>query len=199
MPPSRYRQFSQAQEIVFPFGPAIAPPAQSAEQKQAVDLQVEVNKQARARSVEFAGRDTSFAQYGVLPIVRFNVARGFVDIVNFTVPPSRVLIVSGVDLYLSEPACLSDNQMGWRLVSDQGQVVNHLNEGTVASPRTDIFPSPYSGIQPRQWFAPVYFQAGETMSVQLVELRLVNATTFDEFISASAWVWGELRKTAGGH
>jgi len=198
LPPNRYAFFSQRQETVFPFAIPIAPPAQTVEQKQAIDFSVEVDKQSRARSVEFAARDTSFARYGVLSPIRFDGPRGTVEVLNFTVPGSQVLIVQDVDIYISEPACLANRQFGWRLVSDQGQVLNHTRQANAANNRTDILFGGFGSIEQRPGIAPVYFQAGERMALELIEISTVGGTTFDENVSFSAWVYGELRKTAGG-
>ena len=194
----RYKQHGRRSDTLFPFGPSIPPPRPSPDAAERIDQVVLDRQKADARALQFAGEDTTFAQFGVLNPVRFDPDLTTASVLQFTVPAGRVLAIDRVQFSLSEPMCYASGQFTWRVTVNGGQIPFHGSQG-LTSARPDVLAIPYGGIEPDSWLSPLYVQANAVVAVDLVEIDLpIVGSPFEEFLVAWCWVYGILKKTTGG-
>lgn len=193
----RYKVYGRRHDTVFPFAESLPVPARSDKQLQEIDRNVVMNEQTEARKTEHAALDTSFARYGELNPVVFPAAGVSVNILTFTVPPGRVLTIKKVYFVLNEPFLYVNDQIGWRLAVNGGQVPFHNRAAAVNSGQLTL---PYAGINGDPELSPVYIQSNANVSIELVELLTFGIPTvaITDYIAAACYVFGELRKPIGG-
>ncbi len=194
---TRYGRFNRRSDSLFPFGKSVPVPVPSVSEAQRIDKVVLDSKKADGRSAQFAGEDTTLARFAVLNPVRFDPDLTSVPVLQFTVPPGRVLVVERVQIGLSEPMLYTNGQFGWKLTVNRGQLPYHDSQG-LTSGRTDVLGIPFGGIEPDSWISPLYVQTNSTVAVELVEIVLPAAGShFAEYLVAWCWLYGTLKKTTG--
>ena len=194
---TRYGRFNRRSDSLFPFGKSVPVPVPTVDEAQRIDKVVLDSKKADGRSAQFAGEDTTFARFAVLNPVRFDPGLTTAAVLQFTVPPGRVLVVERVQIGLSEPMLYTNGQFGWRLTVNRGQLPFHDSQG-LTSGRTDVLGIPFGGIEPDSWISPLYVQANATVAVDLSEIQMPDPpNSFNEYLVAWCWLYGTLKKTTG--
>jgi len=194
---NRQAQFERSQEARFPQGEPSLSPRVPPSVARTAGLEDRAGQQAKARSAEFVGNDSSFVRYGQLVPVRFPAIGVPVSILTFQVPPGRILAVNSVQWWLSEPFAYINNQFGWRLTLNGGQMPHH---DSVNTQDTTYFPLPLPGADSRTPMFPVYIPEGATVDVEFNEVQQipVGPTAFESYLAATCWLFGELMKPGGG-
>lgn len=192
---SRYNLFSKRRDNIFPFGESVQPPSVSTELVDRVGAEERARAKVASQRTEGAGRDTSFYQYE-RALLRFPVLGEALNLINYAVPSGRVLEVQKVDFVLSEPWLYGSNQIGWRIAINAEQI---NNQGSLDGVRDDYLLSPIDRTPGNNSeFFPVFVRPPGTFQVQIVEIPVIGAISFDEMVWVSVSVTGRLRKPAGG-
>lgn len=193
----RYQKFTLRQDIIPAWGPSIPPPTVPAEVTQQIDRDEATRKQARARLAEHEGLDTSFVFYdAAFPLVFTGAPTAVAPVLTFTVPAGRVLIITVVEYYLSEPMCYGSQQFAWRMSIGGAQIPFH--RGHLGLTLDTNFTIPLNGLGGDYQISPVYVQANETVALEVIELRFTFPTGFNEWLAGQGIIKGRLVKPTGG-
>jgi hypothetical protein len=196
MSDNRQSQFSQSREPRFAQGESVQSLRVPSSVSRSTDQQTRADQQARARAAEFAGNDSSFVQFGQLVPVVFPGIGIPVAILSFVVPAGRVLIIKSVRFWLSEPFAYINDQFGWRLTVNNGQMPFHSSFNTLD---VHTFKPPMPGADSETPMFPINVQQNATVNVEFDEIRTipVGPTPFESYLAASCWLFGELLKPGG--
>jgi len=194
---SRYQVFNRDQGNVFPFVPAEPVPVLSETVVQNIDRESIYAKQQEARAVEHTTLDTSFVRYGALNPVVFPTAGISAPILTFRVPHGRKLTIRKVYIVYNEPFLYANNQIGWRISVDNGQIPFH-NRDSVAN--SGQLTAPYTGISGDPELSPIFVQSNSLITIELVELISFGMppVPIGDYIGVACYLFGELRKPIGG-
>lgn len=196
MSTGRQARFSQNRAPRFPVGESVPPPRIPVGVARQASEGVRAEQQAEARKAEYIGNDSSFVRYGQLVPVVFPAIGVPAVVLEFIVPPGRVLAVSSVQWWLSEPFCYINDQFGWRLSIDAGQLPFH---SSFNREDTHTFPLPIPGASGEASIFPVYVQENATVRVEFNEIQIipVGPTAFESYLAATCWLFGKLLKPGG--
>lgn len=195
MPPTRYQVFNQRKDAVFPFAPAIPVPTERLRQTQAVDRKVIEQEQTRAREVEHKGLDTTWLQYARVPLVRFVNTNSPLAVLAFQVPAGRVLVLKRVQWWVSEPFVYVSGQFGWRITIDGSHAPFMASTGGYEPGYLYVPLYAFAGDPLPE---PLYIQENSVLGIEIKDVLPLPRFAFDDYLAASFYAFGELRKPVGG-
>lgn len=196
----RNKIFSKRRGHVFPMGPSAPSPGLDGKVVDRVTEEERVKHSLNALRVEDAGRDQSFVR-SEQTLLRFPAQFAPMELCTFLVPSGRVLVVTNLQFFLSEPFLYVNQQIGWRLAINSEQINNHssvnmANDHFLYAP-LPMTPGDDSSID------PVVVPQNARVSVEVIQNPwpppITPPVTFLDSVWATATIRGRLRKPAGGN